>query len=30
VTALITERGICPASKQGVLGLFPERVVGKA
>ena len=27
VTALITERGICPASKQGVLDLFPERKV---
>ncbi len=25
VTALITERGICPASEQGVLSLFPER-----
>ena len=30
VTALITERGLCPASEQGVLRLFPERVVGKA
>ena len=28
VTALITERGICPASEQGVLGLFPERAMG--
>ena len=26
VTALITERGICLASEQGVLSLFPERV----
>jgi methylthioribose-1-phosphate isomerase len=26
VTALITERGICPASRDGLLGLFPERV----
>src|SRR5260370_22395395 len=25
VTALITERGICPASRGGLLGLFPER-----
>ncbi len=25
VDALITERGICPASEEGVLGLFPER-----
>jgi len=25
VTALITERGICPASAEGLLGLFPER-----
>jgi len=25
VTALITERGICPASPEGLLGLFPER-----
>ena len=25
VTALITERGVCPASKSGVLGLYPER-----
>ncbi len=25
VTALITERGVCPASKSGVLGLFPEK-----
>ncbi len=30
VTALITERGMCPASEQGVLGLFPERSAGKA
>lgn len=28
VTALITERGICPASEQGVLDLFPERAMG--
>jgi methylthioribose-1-phosphate isomerase len=25
VTALITERGTCPASRDGLLGLFPER-----
>ncbi len=27
VTALITERGICPASREGLLSLFPERRV---
>jgi methylthioribose-1-phosphate isomerase len=25
VTALITERGVCPASSEGLLALFPER-----
>jgi methylthioribose-1-phosphate isomerase len=25
VTALITERGVCPASRKGLLELFPER-----
>ena len=25
VSALITERGVCPASREGLLGLFPER-----
>src|SRR5579885_1329664 len=25
VTALVTERGVCPASRDGLLGLFPER-----
>jgi methylthioribose-1-phosphate isomerase len=25
VTGLITERGICPASEAGVLGLYPEK-----
>ncbi|MEW5944352.1 MAG: S-methyl-5-thioribose-1-phosphate isomerase [Pseudomonadota bacterium] len=25
VTALITERGVCPASRPGLLGLYPER-----
>jgi len=26
VTALVTERGICSASREGLLALFPERV----
>ena len=25
VTGLITERGICPASEEGLLQLYPER-----
>jgi methylthioribose-1-phosphate isomerase len=25
VTALVTERGVCPASREGLLALFPER-----
>jgi methylthioribose-1-phosphate isomerase len=25
VTGLITERGVCPATREGLLGLFPER-----
>jgi methylthioribose-1-phosphate isomerase len=25
VTALVTERGTCPASREGLLALFPER-----
>ncbi len=25
VDALITERGVCPANEQGILGLFPEK-----
>jgi len=25
VTALITERGVCPASRAGLLSLYPER-----
>jgi len=25
VTGIITERGICPASREGLLGLYPER-----
>jgi methylthioribose-1-phosphate isomerase len=24
VTGLITERGVCPASRTGLLGLYPE------
>jgi len=27
VTALVTERGVCPASREGLLKLFPERAV---
>jgi methylthioribose-1-phosphate isomerase len=30
VTALITERGVCPASEAGLLSLFPERAVAPA
>ena len=26
VTALITERGVCPATADGLLGLYPERI----
>ena len=29
VTGLITERGVCPASREGLLGLFPERGGGR-
>jgi methylthioribose-1-phosphate isomerase len=25
ITGLITDRGVCPASREGLLGLFPER-----
>jgi len=25
VTGLVTERGVCPASREGLLGLYPER-----
>jgi len=28
ITGLITERGVCPASREGLAALFPERVVG--
>jgi len=27
VTGLITERGVCAASREGLLGLYPERRV---
>lgn len=30
VTALITERGVAPASREGLLSLYPERRVGTA
>ena len=30
VTGLITERGICPASEEGILSLFPERAEARA
>ncbi len=30
VTGLITERGVCPASSAGLLGLYPERAPGAA
>lgn len=30
VTALVTERGVCPASREGLLSLFPERRSGAA
>jgi methylthioribose-1-phosphate isomerase len=29
VTALVTERGVCPATAEGLDGLFPERVGGQ-
>jgi methylthioribose-1-phosphate isomerase len=25
VTALVTERGVCPASREGLAALFPEQ-----
>ena len=28
VTGLITERGLCPATEQGILGLYPEKKPG--
>jgi methylthioribose-1-phosphate isomerase len=30
VTGLITERGIAPASREGLLGLYPERGIAKS
>ena len=30
LTGLVTERGICPASEEGLLSLFPERRTGGA
>lgn len=30
ITGLITERGLCPASEKGILGLFPERGAGSS
>ncbi len=30
VTALVTERGVCPATAEGLLTLFPERAAQKA
>lgn len=29
ITGLVTERGVCPASVEGLLGLFPERMPGQ-
>lgn len=28
VTAIITERGVCEASKKGIAGLFPDKIIG--
>jgi methylthioribose-1-phosphate isomerase len=28
VTGFITERGVCPATREGLLGLYPERATG--
>jgi methylthioribose-1-phosphate isomerase len=30
VTGLITERGVCPASREGLLGLYPEQAANAA
>jgi len=30
VTGLITERGVCPASREGLLSLYPERKTAAA
>ncbi len=29
ITGLVTERGVCRASVQGLLGLFPEQLTGR-
>jgi len=29
VTGLITERGVCRASREGILKLFPEKIIEK-
>ena len=29
ITGLVTERGVCPASVEGLLELFPERLAGQ-
>jgi methylthioribose-1-phosphate isomerase len=28
ITAIITERGVCPASREGLLDLYPEEAHG--
>jgi len=30
VTALVTERGVAPATREGLLALYPERRVARA
>jgi methylthioribose-1-phosphate isomerase len=30
ITALVTERGVCPATAEGLRTLFPERATQKA
>jgi methylthioribose-1-phosphate isomerase len=27
VTALVTERGVCPSTREGLLSLYPERAL---
>ena len=29
VTGLITERGVCPASRKGLASLFPDKAIGE-
>ena len=29
VSAIITERGVCPASAEGLAGLFPEKAAAR-